>query len=300
MLLQGSVQNNNLEAVQVNSEKHICSEDSAQVICSKVSAQAICSEDSAQPTCSEDSAQKLDKVPCHGNLHTKTDMKSKKHVAYSTAHLLFASKQPLLAALKLKKRKHRRAKIRSIDNGSIPDDQQTSTSETVLTKDISCKSHRRPKRSHASASSNAVDKMNSKKPHLAEHSSSAADLPMGMKDDRDATPASAELPSSCVSSVPDQTDSKDCAHPNERVSRHFDLLTRGLREITGKQPERSVCSSYLYSAVSTKYSHLIKFVSQFHYGMTLTCQIQGQRSFRMGGPTVLAMCQINGKSANNN
>lgn len=29
-----SLQNNNLEAVQVNSEKNICSEDSAEVICS--------------------------------------------------------------------------------------------------------------------------------------------------------------------------------------------------------------------------------------------------------------------------
>ncbi|CAM0943481.1 unnamed protein product [Alopecurus aequalis] len=246
-----SVQNNNLEAMQVNSEKHICSEDSAHVICSEVSAQAICSEDCAQAVCSEDSVQAvcsvysvqvicsedstkvLDKVSFHGTLNTKMDLKSKKHVAFSTAHLLFASKLPLLAALKLhKKRKHKRAKRRSVDNDEfVPGDQQTSTSETIVTKDVSCKSHRRRKRSHASASSDTGDKMDSKKPHLAEHSSSAADLPMDKKDVKDATPASTALPSARVSSVGDQNDSRNCARPNEGVPRHFDLLTRGLREI---------------------------------------------------------------------
>jgi ubiquitin carboxyl-terminal hydrolase 36/42 len=301
MLLQVSVQNNNLEAVQVNPEKHICPEDSAQVICSEVSAQvicsevsaqvicsevsaqaihsedsaqaicsedsahaicsevsaqaihsedsaqaicsedsahAICSEDSAHAICSEDSAKVLDKVPCYGNLNTKTDMNSKKHVAYSTARLLFASKQPLLSALKQhKKRKNNeRAKRRSIDNEIIPDDQQTSTSETALTKDISCKSHRRRKRSHASSSSDSGDKLDSKKPHLAEHSSSSADRPLDKKDDKDAAVAITDLPRLCVSSVADQNDSRNSAHPNEGVSRHFDILTRGLSEINGKQP----------------------------------------------------------------
>uniref|UniRef100_A0ACD5YPL1 Uncharacterized protein n=2 Tax=Avena sativa TaxID=4498 RepID=A0ACD5YPL1_AVESA len=293
---QASVQNNNLEAVQVNSEKQICSEDSgqaicsevsaqvicsevsAQVICSEVSAQVICSEDSAEAICSEVSAQAicsedsahvlcsevsaqaicskdpvkvLDKVPCHGNLNAKMDMKSKKHVAYSSAHLLFTCKQPLRAALKQhKKRKHnKRAKRRSIANEIMPDDPQTSTSGPLLIKDVSCKSHRRRKRSHASGSSDG-DKMDSKKQHLAEQSSSAADLPMDKKDDKGATLASAVLPSpcgssvlpsscgssvlpsSCGSSVADRTNSGKCVHPNEKVPRHFDLLTRGLGEIT--------------------------------------------------------------------
>uniref|UniRef100_A0ACD5ZC68 Uncharacterized protein n=1 Tax=Avena sativa TaxID=4498 RepID=A0ACD5ZC68_AVESA len=212
----------------------ICSEVSAQVICSEDSAQAICSEVSAQAICSKDPAKVLDKVPCHGNLNAKTDLKSKKHVAYSTAHLLFTCKQPLRAALKQhKKRKHnKRTKRRSIANEIIPDDQQASTSEPLLTKDVSCKSHRRRKRSHASGSSDDGDKMDSKKQHLAEQSSSAADLPMDKKDGKDATLASTELPSSSGSSVADRTDSGKCVHPNERVPRHFDLLTRGLREIT--------------------------------------------------------------------
>ncbi|KAM0861502.1 hypothetical protein ACQ4PT_045848 [Festuca glaucescens] len=266
-----SMQNNNLEAVQVNPLKHICSEDSAHAICFEVSAHAICSEACAQATCSEevsaqatcseasaqatcsaasaqatcseasaqaicseDSTKVLDQVPCHDNPNTRTDLKSNKHVAYSTARLLFVSKQSLLAALKQhKKRKHKRATRRSIDNDElVTDDQQPSTSETVLTRDISCKSHRRCKRSHEKSSSDNGDKMNSKKPHLAEPSSSAADLPMDRKDDKDAPLASAELPSSQVSSVTDQNDLKNCAHPNETVSRHFDLLTRGLREIT--------------------------------------------------------------------
>jgi ubiquitin carboxyl-terminal hydrolase 36/42 len=170
-----------------------------------------------------------------------TDLKSSKQVAYSTARLLFVSKHSLLAVLKQhKKRKHKRATRRPIDNDElVTDDQQPSTSETVL-RVISCKSHRRRKRSHEKSSSDNGDKMNSKKPHLAEPSSSTADLPMDRKDDKDALVASAKLPSSHTSSVTDQNDSRNCAHPNEVVSRHFDLLTRGLGEITGKQPERIV------------------------------------------------------------
>ncbi|KAF7086478.1 hypothetical protein CFC21_089765 [Triticum aestivum] len=215
------------------SAQAICPEVPAQVICPEVPAHVICPEASAQVICPEDPAQVLDKDPCHGNLRTMKDLKSKKHTDYSTVHLLFVSKQPLLAALKLhKKRKHKRAKRQSIDNGIIADDQQTSTSETVFTKDISCKSHRRRKRSRAPASSDNGVEISTKKPHLAERSSSAADLPVDKKDDKDATPASAELPGPCVSSVADQTDSRNSADANERVPSHFDLLTRGLSEIT--------------------------------------------------------------------
>ncbi|KAF7081005.1 hypothetical protein CFC21_084992 [Triticum aestivum] len=214
------------------SPQAVCPEVSTQAVCPEVSAQAVCPEASAQVICPEDPAQVLDKDPCHGNLHTMKDLKSKKHKDYSTVHLLFVSKQPLLAALKLhKKRKHKRAKRQSIDNGIIADDQQTSTSETVFTKDISCKSHRRRKRSRAAASSDNGVEISTKKPHLAERPSSAADLPVDKKDDKDATLASAELPDACVSSVADQIDSRNSAHANEGVPRHFDLLTRGLREI---------------------------------------------------------------------
>ncbi|XP_047083056.1 ubiquitin carboxyl-terminal hydrolase 23-like [Lolium rigidum] len=277
------------------SAQAICSEVSAQATCSGNSAQAICSEDSAQAICSEDSTKVLDQVPCHDNPNTVTDLKSSKQVAYSTARLLFVSKHSLLAVLKQhKKRKHKRATRRPIDNDElVTDDQQPSTSETVL-RVISCKSHRRRKRSHEKSSSDNGDKMNSKKPHLAEPSSSTADLPMDRKDDKDALlgstelpsshassvtdqhdnrsheksssdnddkmnskkphlaepssstadlpmdrkddkdalVASAKLPSSHTSSVTDQNDSRNCAHPNEVVSRHFDLLTRGLGEIT--------------------------------------------------------------------
>uniref|UniRef100_A0A453PW33 Ubiquitin carboxyl-terminal hydrolase n=1 Tax=Aegilops tauschii subsp. strangulata TaxID=200361 RepID=A0A453PW33_AEGTS len=216
------------------SAQAVCPEVSAQAVCPEVSAQAVCPEASAQVICPEDPAQVLDKDPCHGNLHTMKDLKSKKHKDYSTVHLLFVSKQPLLAALKLrKKRKHKRAKRQSIDNGVIADDQQTSTSETVFTKEISCKSHRRRKRSRASASSDNGVEISTKKPHLVDCPSNAADLPVDKKDDKYATLASAELPGACVSSVVDQTDSRS-ADANERVPSHFDLLTRGLSEITGK------------------------------------------------------------------
>ncbi|VAI50708.1 unnamed protein product [Triticum turgidum subsp. durum] len=218
---QTSVQTNTVEVGQATVEE-----------LSVKDADAVCPEASAQVICPEDPAQVLDKDPCHGNLHTMKDLKSKKHKDYSTVHLLFVSKQPLLAALKLhKKRKHKRAKRQSIDNGIIADDQQTSTSETVFTKDISCKSHRRRKRSRAAASSDNGVEISTKKPHLAERPSSAADLPVDKKDDKDATLASAELPDACVSSVADQIDSRNSAHANEGVPRHFDLLTRGLREI---------------------------------------------------------------------
>ncbi|XP_073358605.1 uncharacterized protein [Aegilops tauschii subsp. strangulata] len=214
------------------SAQAVCPEVSAQAVCPEVSAQAVCPEASAQVICPEDPAQVLDKDPCHGNLHTMKDLKSKKHKDYSTVHLLFVSKQPLLAALKLrKKRKHKRAKRQSIDNGVIADDQQTSTSETVFTKEISCKSHRRRKRSRASASSDNGVEISTKKPHLVDCPSNAADLPVDKKDDKYATLASAELPGACVSSVVDQTDSRS-ADANERVPSHFDLLTRGLSEIT--------------------------------------------------------------------
>ncbi|VAI50696.1 unnamed protein product [Triticum turgidum subsp. durum] len=219
---QTSVQTNTVEVGQATVEE----------LSVKDADQAVCPEASAQVICPEDPAQVLDKDPCHGNLHTMKDLKSKKHKDYSTVHLLFVSKQPLLAALKLhKKRKHKRAKRQSIDNGIIADDQQTSTSETVFTKDISCKSHRRRKRSRAAASSDNGVEISTKKPHLAERPSSAADLPVDKKDDKDATLASAELPDACVSSVADQIDSRNSAHANEGVPRHFDLLTRGLREI---------------------------------------------------------------------
>ncbi|KAM3224210.1 hypothetical protein ACQJBY_057551 [Aegilops geniculata] len=214
------------------SPQAVCPEVSAQAVCPEVSAQAVCPEVPAQMICPEDPAQVLDQDPCHGNLHTMKDLKSKKHRDYSTVHLLFVSKQPLLAALKLhKKRKHKRSKRQSIDNGIIADDQQTSTSETVFTKEISCKSHRRRKRSRASASSDNGVEISTKKPHLVERPSNAADLPVDKKDDKYATLASAELPGACVSSVVDQIDSRS-ADANERVPSHFDLLTRGLSEIT--------------------------------------------------------------------
>ncbi|XP_024318308.1 ubiquitin carboxyl-terminal hydrolase 23 isoform X2 [Brachypodium distachyon] len=217
------------------SAQPICSEVSAQLICSEVSAQAICSEVSAQVICSGDSAPVLDKDPGLGNLHGMMDFKSKKHVKFSVAPLLFGSKRMLLVALKLpKKRKYKRSKRRStffMDHQSIADDQQTSTSETGLAKDISCKSHRR-KHSRASASLDTGDQMLNKNQHLAGDSSSAADLPMGRKDYKDAALASAELPHSCPSLVADPTDSINCADANKRIPRHFDLLTRGLSEIT--------------------------------------------------------------------
>lgn len=222
LLLQASLHNIVLEVGQVNSERQICSQDSAQV---------FCSEDSAQVICSKDFAQVLYKDPCHG----KMDFKSKKYVNYPVVNLFFGSKLLLLAALKLrKKRKRKRTKRRStfsMDIECIANDQQTSTSETVRTKDISCKSHRR-KRSRASAGSDNGDHMFTKEQHLAGDSSSAADLPMDKKGNKDPTLAS-ELPSSCPSSVANQIDSRNCAHANDRASRHFNLLTRGLREITG-------------------------------------------------------------------
>ncbi|XP_062221710.1 ubiquitin carboxyl-terminal hydrolase 23-like isoform X3 [Phragmites australis] len=220
---QISVQNNLLDIGQVNSENKI-SEDSAQV---------VCSEDCAQAMCSEDSVQVLDKYPCHGNLHKNMKIKSKKHVKYPVVNLFFGSKQLLLASLKVrKKRKQRRTKKQSrssMDIESIANDQQTSTSETVLTSGISCKSYRR-KRSHNTASSEDGAQIFYKKQNLGD-SISAADRTMDKKDSKDATLASAELASSCPSSVAN-ADSGKCTYTNENVSWHFNLLTRGLREIT--------------------------------------------------------------------
>ncbi|KAL6635276.1 hypothetical protein ACP70R_027947 [Stipagrostis hirtigluma subsp. patula] len=285
---RASVQNNALDIRQVSPERQISSDDSAQV---------VCSEDRAQVIRSEDSVQVSDKDPCHGNSHKKKDIKSKKHVRYQAVNLFFGSKQLLLGSLKPRnKRKHKRIKrqskssvdIESIANEQastsetvptkgisckshrrkrsrntassedgvqlfnkkqnlgdssgaaeltedkkdkdalLASDQQASTSETVLTKGISCKSHRH-KRSRNTASSEDVVQLFHKKQNLGD-SSGAAELTEDKKD-KDALLACAELPSLCPSSVSNSDDRK-CVRANESGSRHFDILTRGLREIT--------------------------------------------------------------------
>ncbi|XP_062220580.1 uncharacterized protein LOC133919988 isoform X2 [Phragmites australis] len=218
---QTSVLNNSLDIGLVDSEKKICSEGSAHV---------VCSEDCAQAICSEDSVQVLDKGPCDGSLHRKMEIKSKKHVKYPVVNLFFGSKRLLFTSLKPhKKRKHKKTKRRSgssMDIESIANDQQTSTSETVLTG--GCKSHRW-KRSRNTASSEDGVQIFNKKQNLGD--SSASELTMDKKDSKDETLASAELASSCPSSVANPGSGK-CAYTNEKGSWHFNLLTRGLREIT--------------------------------------------------------------------
>ncbi|KAG8060536.1 hypothetical protein GUJ93_ZPchr0002g26437 [Zizania palustris] len=198
-------------AEQVKSEKQICLEVSAPLICS------------------EDSTQLLDKDPGNGNLHKKMDFKSKKHMKYPVS-LFFGPKQLLLrASVKLhKKRKFKgskRCRACSVDIESVAIDQQTSTSETIFSKSISHKLHRR-KCSCAGASSEDYAQRFEKKLHI---DGSTISVPM---DSKDATLTSAELRSSCISYVANQNDSRNSVHANDRAPWHFNLLTRGLREIT--------------------------------------------------------------------
>ena len=214
------MQNNSLDTAHVNLEKKICSEDAAHVASSK---------DCVQVMCSENSVQVVGKDPCHGSLHKNMKIKSKKHVKHPVVNLCFGSKQLLLASLKPpKKKKHKRTRRRSTssaDTESIANDQQTSTSETVLTSGISHKSHKR-KRCRNSASSEDSVQMYGKKQNLGH--SCAVELTVDKKGSEDATLAGAELASLCPRSMLNP-DSGKCEGRDEKGSWHFNLLTRGLR-----------------------------------------------------------------------
>ncbi|PUZ78033.1 hypothetical protein GQ55_1G421000 [Panicum hallii var. hallii] len=213
-------QYNSLDTGGVNCEKKICSESSAHV---------ASSEDYVQVMCSENFVQVEDKGPCHGSLHKNIKIKSKKHVNYPVVNFYFGSKQLLLASLRpRKKRKHKRARRRStsdVNPESIANDQQTSTSKTVVTSVITCKSHR-PKRSRDTASSEDAIHMYNKKQNLG--NSCAAEFAMDKKGSKDATHAGAELGSSFPSSA-SNPDSGKCGDMDKRGSWNFNLLTRGLR-----------------------------------------------------------------------
>lgn len=212
--------NNSLDTGHVNCENKIGSEESAHV---------ASSENCAQVMCSENSVQVIDKDLCHGNLHKITKIKSTKHVSYPAVNFYFGSKQLLLASLKpRKKRKHKRTRRRPTSDAnaeSTADDRQTSTSETALTSGMSRKSHRH-KRSRNTVSSEGAVEMYNKKQNLG--NSCAAELTLD-KVSKDATLAGAELAaSSCLSCVLNP-DSGKCGVTDEKVSWHFNLLTRGLR-----------------------------------------------------------------------
>uniref|UniRef100_A0A0E0K696 USP domain-containing protein n=1 Tax=Oryza punctata TaxID=4537 RepID=A0A0E0K696_ORYPU len=198
-------------AEQVKSEKQICPGISTTLICS------------------EDSVQLIDKDTCSGKLNKKMNCKSKRQMKYPAVRMFFGPKQLLLASVKLqKKRKHKRSKkhrAHSVHIESIITDQQTSTSETIFSKIISHKS-RGQKRSCSSASSEDGTQLFNKKQHIEGTTNS---VPIGSND---AKLASAELPSSCTNSVVNQTDSRNNVYANDRAPWHFNLLTRGLREIT--------------------------------------------------------------------
>uniref|UniRef100_A0A0D9VM48 USP domain-containing protein n=1 Tax=Leersia perrieri TaxID=77586 RepID=A0A0D9VM48_9ORYZ len=217
---QTSVQDNTLEVGQ-NATKDLpnAEVESEKQICPGISTTLICSEDSAQL---------VDKDPGNGKMHKKMNLKSKRQVKYPVS-MFFGHRQLLLASVKLhKKRKHKRSKRRhalSVDIESIITDKQTSTSETVLLNNMSHKS-RGKKRSCAGASSDDGTQLFNKKQHIEGAFNS---VPV---DSKDAKLASAELPSSCTSSVVHQTDPRNSVHANNRAPRHFNLLTRGLREIT--------------------------------------------------------------------
>lgn len=213
-----SVRYNSQNTEGVNCEKKISSEASAHV---------ASSEDYVM--CSENFVQVVDKGPCHGSQHKNIKIKSKKHVNYPVVNFYFGSKQLLLASLKpRKKRKHKRTRRRSksdVNPESIANDQQTSTSEIVLTSGISCKSHRRKCSCNTAGSEDAIHMYN-KKQNLG--NSCAAELTMDKKGSKDATLAVAELGSSFPSSV-SNPDSGKCGDTDKKGSWHFDLLTRGLR-----------------------------------------------------------------------
>ena len=179
--------------------------------------------------CSENFVQVVDKGPCHGSQHKNIKIKSKKHVNYPVVNFYFGSKQLLLASLKpRKKRKHKRTRRRSksdVNPESIANDQQTSTSETVLSSGISCKSQRR-KHSHNTASSEDAIHMYKKKQNVG--NSCAAELTIDKEVSKDATFAGAELGSSFRSCV-SNPDAGKCGDTDKKGSWHFDLLTRGLR-----------------------------------------------------------------------
>ncbi|CAD6249129.1 unnamed protein product [Miscanthus lutarioriparius] len=206
-------QNNSLDTGHVNLEKKICSEDATHV---------ASSEDCVQVMCSENSVHVVGKNPCHGSLHKNMKIKSKKHVKHPVVNLCFGSKQLLLASLKpRKKRKHKSSAVTE----GIADDQQTSTSETVLTSGISHKSHRR-KHCRNSASSEDSVQIYGKKQNLGH--SCAVELTVDKKGSEDATLAGAELASLCPRSM-SNPDSGKCGGRDEKGSWHFNLLTRGLR-----------------------------------------------------------------------
>ncbi|KAF0931088.1 hypothetical protein E2562_002452 [Oryza meyeriana var. granulata] len=231
---QTSVQNNTMEVGKdaakdtdniANAEEQVLNHPLAEQVKSE---KQICPEISSTSVCSENSVKLLDKDPGNGKLHKKMNFKSKRQVKYPVLSLFFGPKQLLLSSVKLhKKRKHKRSKrcrALPVHIESITTDQKTSTSETVFSKIISHKSLGQ-KRSCAGASSEDGTQFN-KKQHIEGATNS---VPM---DSKDAKLASAELPSSCTSSVGNQTDSRNCVHANDRAPWHFNLLTRGLREIT--------------------------------------------------------------------
>jgi ubiquitin carboxyl-terminal hydrolase 36/42 len=219
------VQNNSLDNGLVSSKK-ICSEDSSQM---------FCSEDSAQLISSEDSVLVLNKELCNGNLQRDMGIKSTKHLKRPVVNLFFGSKQLLLGSLKpRKRRKHKRIKRQlksSIDAESIATDQQTSTSETVHAQGTSFAS-RRQKRSRNSASSEDGVSLCNKKQNLGDFTSSVG-LTTDKQDIKDSTLSNGELARLGPRSIA-SPDSGKCLPTDEKDSWHFDLLTRGLRQITGE------------------------------------------------------------------
>ncbi|GJM87122.1 hypothetical protein PR202_ga03046 [Eleusine coracana subsp. coracana] len=117
----------------------------------------------------------------------------------------------------------------SMNAESIASDQQASTSETVHAEGTSCKSRRRKHSCCAASSEDGVQVCN-KKQNLGDSTSSVG-LTIDNQDSKDASLSSAELARSDRSSVANP-DSGKCATRNEKGSSHFDLLTRGLRQIT--------------------------------------------------------------------
>uniref|UniRef100_A0A0E0CSH6 USP domain-containing protein n=1 Tax=Oryza meridionalis TaxID=40149 RepID=A0A0E0CSH6_9ORYZ len=232
---QTSMQNNTLEVGKdaakdtdnvANAEEQVLNHPLAEQVKSE---KQICPGISTPLICSEDTTQLIDKDTGSGKLNKKMNCKSKRQVKYPAVRMFFGPKKLLLASVKLhKKRKHRRSKKHhalSVHIESIITDQQTSTSETVFSKIISHKS-RGQKRSCASTSSEDGTQLFNKKQHIEGTTNS---VPM---DSNDAELASAELPSSCTNPLVNQSDSRNNVHANERGPWHFNLLTRGLREIT--------------------------------------------------------------------
>ncbi|XP_015627622.1 ubiquitin carboxyl-terminal hydrolase 23 isoform X1 [Oryza sativa Japonica Group] len=242
---QTSMQNNTLEVGKdvakdtdnvANAEEQVLNHPLAEQVKSE---KQIYPGISTTLICSEDTTQLIDKDTGSGKLNKKMNCKSKRQVKYPAVRMFFGPKQLLLASVKLhKKRKHKRSKKHhalSVHIESIITDQQTSTSETVFSKIISHKS-RGQKRSCASASSEDGTQLFNKKQHIEGTTNSVPmdnnDTKLASADSNDAKLASAELPSSCTNSLVNQTDSRNNVNANERGPWHFNLLTRGLREIT--------------------------------------------------------------------